>query len=281
MRPRRSLYFNRSVPIRKILGFDIETVPDLDAGRRLHQLDGVSDEDVLRAMRHLQYQKSGTEFLPLHLHRVVAISCVYEDDGSDNLPRTASLGEIDTSEHDLVAKFFDIIEQHKPRLVSWNGNGFDLPVLNYRALLYGIVAKTYWDTGEFSREARFMNYQNRFHPQQNLDLMAHLSRYQRGAGLDDLSRMLGFPGKSGMHGDEVAGAWMEGRLDEIRNYCDTDAANTYLLYLRYELIAGAINRSQYDARYARMAEALKASEQAHLVTFGEQMDADAAGNSVE
>ena len=54
--------------------FDIETIPDVEFGRRMWDLGDLSDEDVASAMFFKQQQKSGNEFLPLHQHRVVAIS---------------------------------------------------------------------------------------------------------------------------------------------------------------------------------------------------------------
>ena len=54
--------------------FDIETVPDVDFGRRYHDLDELSDEDVAQVMFNHQRQAKGSDFLPLHQHRVVAIS---------------------------------------------------------------------------------------------------------------------------------------------------------------------------------------------------------------
>jgi 3'-5' exonuclease len=107
--------------------FDIETVPDVEFGRRLLDLDGVSDEDVATAMTFRQLQKSGSDFLPLHQHRVVAISVALRS--GDGL-RVWSLGEEDSGEAELVRRFFDGIEKYTPDLVSWNGSGFDLPVLH-------------------------------------------------------------------------------------------------------------------------------------------------------
>ena len=54
--------------------FDIETVPDTELGRKLWDLDGLSDKDVGNAMMFRQQQRTGSDFLPLHQHRVVAIS---------------------------------------------------------------------------------------------------------------------------------------------------------------------------------------------------------------
>ena len=58
-----------------VLVFDIETVPDVEAGRVLNNLDGLSDDDVAKAMRTLRLQKTGTtDFLSHPQHRIVAIS---------------------------------------------------------------------------------------------------------------------------------------------------------------------------------------------------------------
>ena len=117
--------------------FDIETVPDLDAGRRLYGLDDMADDDVHAAMVALREQKAGTDFMPLHLHRIVAISVALRR-GSDF--KVWSLGEPDSDEAEIVGRFFDGIERFAPDLVTWNGSGFDLPVLHYRALLHGVEA---------------------------------------------------------------------------------------------------------------------------------------------
>lgn len=249
--------------------FDIETVPDIASGRRLHNLHDISDDDVVRAMRHLQYQKRGSEFMPLHLHRVVAISALVEQTTSDRSEvRVGSYGQPGTDdEAELVAGFFKTIESKEPRLVSWNGFGFDLPVLNYRALLHGIQAPAYWEQGNRKREYRYANYQNRYHPDKNLDLMDRLARSQYGAGLDDISKMLGLPGKSDMHGDDVYDAWRAGDIDAIRAYCESDVLNTYLIYLRYEHMCGNLNDDEHERRCERLKEVLENSDQPHLEEF--------------
>ena len=258
------------------LVFDIETAPDVEAGRLIHGLDGeVSDEDVVRAMRHLQHQKSGTEFLPLHLHRVVAIAAVYENNDEQTV-KVASYGTPESSESDLVSAFFKSIEIKEPRLVSWNGLGFDLPVLNYRALLHGVAAPKYWDSGEKNQRFRFANYQNRYHAHKNLDLMDKLARSQRGAGLNDICRMLRLPGKSGMSGDKVCDAWLAGKIDDIRAYCETDALNTYLVYLQFERISGNLDEYEHEEQCDKLRECLGESEMPHLQQFLQDWQAGAA-----
>ncbi len=245
--------------------FDIETIPDIEAGRRLWDLGDLSDEDVVTAMSFKRLQAAGTEFMPLHLHRVVAISVALRTgDGF----RVWSLGDREADEAELVARFFDGIEKFAPTLVSWNGSGFDLPVLHYRALLHGVAAPRYWEIGDNDRDYRYNSYLGRFH-WRHIDLMDVLSGYQpRGrAGLDDIAVMLGFPGKLGMSGDKVWDAWSAGDIDGIRNYCETDVLNTYLVFLRFELMRGRIGRDDLEREYERVRETLTESGEAHFREF--------------
>ena len=103
-----------------------------------------------------------------------------------------------------MQRFFDGIEKYTPQLVSWNGSGFDLPVLHYRALVHGIPGCCYWDTGENDREFKFNNYLARFHAR-HTDLMDVLAGYQNRAWapLDEIAQLCGLPGKLGMDGSQV------------------------------------------------------------------------------
>ncbi|MEE4378824.1 MAG: 3'-5' exonuclease, partial [Candidatus Competibacteraceae bacterium] len=195
--------------------FDIETIPDVDSGRRLYDFPDLSDEDAGKAMLHLRQQKTGSEFLPLHLHRICAISVVMRH--ADQV-RVWSLGEPDTPESELVQRFFYGIEKFSPTLVSWNGGGFDLPVLHYRALLHGIQAPRYWDNGSDDREFMWNNYLSRYH-ERHTDLMDVLAGYQMRANakLDEIATLLGFPGKMGMSGAKVWDAFQAGEIEGIRN----------------------------------------------------------------
>nr|MCU0936622.1 3'-5' exonuclease [Gammaproteobacteria bacterium] len=201
-----------------VLAFDIETVPDVDAGRRLYGLEGLADEQVARAMFHRRRQEAGTEFLRHHLHRVVAVSVALRSGDRFSL---WSLGELDSPERELIQRFFDGVERFSPTLVSWNGLGFDLPVLHYRSLVHGVSAPRYWETGEDDQAFRWNNYLNRFH-YRHTDLMDVLSAYQgrAAASLDDVATLLGLPGKMGMSGGQVWDRFLAGDLTGIRDYCE-------------------------------------------------------------
>lgn len=247
------------------LAFDIETVPDTDAGRRLYDLDGLDEGDVARAMRHRRAQQTGRDFLPLHQHRVVAISVALRREQDFRL---WTLGEPGDGEKELLTRFFEGIERYRPVLVSWNGSGFDLPVMHYRSLLHGLSAPTYWDTGQNDREARWNNYQNRFH-ERHTDLMDVIAGYQGRAvaPLDEIASMLGFPGKQGMHGSLVWDYFLEGRIGEIRDYCETDVANTYLVYLRFQRMRGLLDDTALAAEETLVREHLAERGDAHLQAF--------------
>ncbi len=246
--------------------FDIETVPDVDGGRRLYGLDGLSDKDVGQAMFNRRRQETGdSDFLRHHLHRVVAISVALR---SRDTFKVWSLGDLQSEESELIQRFFDGIDKFTPTLVSWNGGGFDLPVLNYRALLHGIAAPRYWETGSEDQTFRWNNYLSRYH-ERHTDLMDVLAAYQprANAPLDEIAVLLGLPGKLGMSGAKVWDEYLEGNLDGIRNYCETDVLNTYLVYLRFQLIRGRLQPEAYESERRLVRTTLGKEGKPHLNEF--------------
>ncbi len=226
------------------LVFDIETIPDIAGLRILHKLDAdVSDVEVAEMAFQQRRQITGSDFMPHHLQRVVAISCVLRE--GEHF-KVWSLGEIDEDEGSLIQRFFEGIDKYTPQLVSWNGGGFDLPVLHYRGLIQGVQCARYWDMGEDDRDFKWNNYINRYHLR-HLDLMDLLAMYtgRANAPLDDLSRLMGFPGKLGMDGALVWQAYQQGELAQIRHYCETDVVNTFLVYTRFQMMRGVLSKDAY------------------------------------
>ncbi|HZN23118.1 MAG TPA: 3'-5' exonuclease [Burkholderiales bacterium] len=249
-----------------ILVFDIETVPDVSGLRKLHAVDPVvPDSDVAAMAFQLRRQAVGHDFLPLHLHRVIAISCALSDRESF---RVWSIGAAGESEGDVIQRFFDGIEKYTPQLVSWNGAGFDLPVLHYRGLIHGVRAPRYWDTGEEDRDFRYNNYISRYH-MRHCDVMDLLSLYQSRAvaPLDEIAQLLGLPGKLGMDGSQVWSEYQAGNLAHIRNYCETDVVNTYLVFLRFQAMRGSLTAEQYDAQCELVRATLARSPEPHWQQF--------------
>ena len=252
-----------------VLAFDIETVPDVEGLRRLHGLDSrVADRDVAEMAFQLRRQATGNDFLPLHLHRVVVISCALRDRDAF---KVWSLGAGTEGEGELIQRFFDGVDRYTPQLVSWNGGGFDLPVLHYRGLVHGVNAARYWDMGDDNKDFKWNNYISRYHPR-HCDLMDLLALYQprANAPLSDLAQLVGLPGKLGMSGAEVWNAYQAGKLAEIRNYCETDVVNTYLLHLRFQLMRGSFDAARYRSESELVRATLAKSEGPHWREFLEK-----------
>src|SRR5688572_24114512 len=248
-----------------ILAFDIETIPDCAGIRRLHDLpEDLPDYDVAEVAAQKRPVQTGNDFLPPYLHRIVVISCVLRND--EGL-RIVSIGEPEAVEEAAIRRFFEGINKYVPQIVSWNGRGFDLPVLVARGLIHGVNAACFWDTGKDNQDFRYSNYLSRFH-ERHLDLMDVLAMYGfRGSPLDDLARLSGFPGKVGMGGAEVWPAFQRGELRELRDYCEADVANTYLLYLRFQMMRCVFTPQRYAEECALLRAMLEKRAEPHWQKF--------------
>lgn len=250
-----------------VLVFDIETIPDVDGLRALRGAPaGTSDADVLAAERAEREAAGRSEMLPLYLQRVLVISCVFRN--PKGLTVQSFVDRDGASEGSVIQTFFDKIGRHEPQLVSWNGGGFDLPVLHYRGLKHGVAADKYWDLGEDDREYKWNNYISRYHTR-HLDLMDLLALYQprANAPLDAMAKLCGLPGKLGMDGSQVHGAYLDGRLEEIRRYCETDVMNTWLMYCRFQKMRGGFSEAEHAREVALARESLARIDEPHWAEY--------------
>ena len=253
-----------------VLAFDIETIPDVAGLRLLRGADpALSDADVYAAEIADRAARNKGDFMPLHLHRVLVISCVFRAGKGLQVRSFVDLERDGRSEEaSVIQAFFDRVDERRPQLVSWNGGGFDLPVLQQRGLRHGVVAGRYWDMGDDDREHRYNNYISRYHLR-HIDLMDLLAMYQSRANapLDAMAKLCGFPGKLGMDGSQVYGAYLDGRRDEIRRYCETDAMNTYLLWCRFEKMRGRLDEAGYRREIAIARDTVAAIDEPHWAEY--------------
>ena len=256
----------QSTMIHNVLIFDIETVADVAAYRLLnHPPQDLDDATIYRMMCSERLGETGSTFMRHHLHKIVAISVAMKT--AQGL-KIWSLGDETSGEYEIVQRFFQGIDKYAPTLVSWNGSGFDLPVLHYRALFHGINAQRYFEIGDHDKDYKFNNYQNRYH-WRHIDLMDVLSGYQARtvASLDDVAKLCGFPGKLAMDGSAVQERYTSGDLKGIRDYCETDVLNTYLVYLRFELMRGNLNAVSYQECLEEAQSFLQDQESEHWQEF--------------
>lgn len=213
--------------------WDLETVPDTVAYARMQGVPDLAPYDAEEQM--------GDKFPKLPLHRIVCLGALIAE-RADGHWAARSLGAPhvgERTEREIIKGFVDRVGELRPQLVSFNGHGFDLPVLRYRAMLHSIRAPG------LARRPYFNRY-----TEDALDLCDVLSSYDARSkvSLDGLSRFLGLAGKpDDVDGSQVARLVKEGRISEVADYCETDVVNTYRAWLRYELFRGALTDADFAA----------------------------------
>lgn len=220
-----------------ILVFDIETVPDVTAAQRLYpDIADLSEADALTKLIELRQAEVGNPFLPLPLHKIVCLSVLWVANGKMTL-KTLSLNQ--HSEGEILQTFFNSIDKN-PQLVSWNGKGFDIPVMTYRALAHRLSApRLYNELGDM----KYNNYVNRYHDR-HIDLMIKLAMSSTLQKLDVVSSVCGFAGKQDIDGYDVVPMVTAGEWDKLTTYCESDVLNTWLIFLRYQVLTGKMSFEQ-------------------------------------
>ncbi len=259
-----------------LLVFDIETIPDVDAVSNLFGNVGKGIEARRQALSkyHLNVTHGKSDFLRLPFHRVVAISFLeaeldrHKSSECYTLRDIRSAGLIDSSERELLSEFFGHLELTKPRLVSYNGRSFDLPVLKYRAMVHGIAAFWLHQGGD-----KWNSYSSRYSQDWHCDLLDVMSDYGASGRvkLNEVCAAFGFPGKFGQDGSQVTEMFDAGQIKEIRDYCETDVMNTWLVYLRYMHHRGTLPTDDYNRAVEETIASLKADkeEKPHFWEFYE------------
>jgi predicted PolB exonuclease-like 3'-5' exonuclease len=208
------------------LVLDIETVPDRDLYAPPEAASG-----------------GDRPMPPLYACRPIVIGVLWlgEDLG---LKRLGTFGE-GKDEAGMMTDFADFMGKWRPTLVTWNGRGFDLPVLGLRALRHGLNFGWYYR----NKDARY-----RFSEEGHFDLCDALADHgaARMTSLDGAARLIGLPGKDGVDGSQVEGLYLAGQVEALRRYCLSDVAQTAFLFLRYRLLTGDITRDVYAFAATRL-----------------------------
>ncbi|MES1205155.1 MAG: 3'-5' exonuclease [Pseudomonadota bacterium] len=211
---------------------DIETVPDSDLYAPPDPAPGAE-----------------RPFPPLYACRPIVIGVIWLDEAL-GCKRIGIVGE-DKPEGEMIADFADFVGRYCPRIVTWNGRSFDLPVLALRALRHGV---------DFTWYYRGNGHRYRFSEEGHFDLGDVLADFgaARMTSLDGAARLCGLPGKVGVDGSQVEGLFRAGEIDALRRYCLSDVAQTAFVLLRYKLISGDIDRPTYRKAAADLLAALEA-----------------------
>lgn len=221
-----------------ILVFDIETIPDVETGRRLYPtLKDLDDADALSALTALRQAEAGTDFMRLPLHKVACLSFLWFDGASFRLK---SLSLETMSEDQILVTFLRAFDK-KPVLVSWNGASFDIPVIMYRAMHHKLSAPALFNP------AVKPDYLYRY-GEMHIDLMDKMSLYNgyQRQKLDTIASLCGFAGKGDIDGSQVVPMVQAGDWQKLTTYCESDVLNTWLIYLRWLILTGKMDTPAAD-----------------------------------
>lgn len=260
--------------------FDIETVPDEQVVCNLYDCakEGIDPQDIQALRRklieyHLEATDGKNDFVRQLFQRVVAVSFAevkisQHPNGGEayEIVDLRSGGKVESSEEEIVRGFFYFLTKRLPRIVSFNGRSFDLPVMRYRAMKYGIAVPWLYQSGD-----KWANYLYRYAENWHCDLLEVLSDFGASARvkMNEVCAILNLPGKIGVDGSMVASMYDEGKIQAIRDYCETDVINTYLIYLNYQFHRGEINEESFHSAVCNLAEYLAANqnERPHFKEF--------------
>lgn len=267
--------------VESIFVFDCETIPDCEALRRVYGYEG-SDYEVSKIALKNQLEKSGSEFLPVIFHKIVSISAVVADKKGGFLRVSTMQGN---DEKDKIERFLHFINTYNPKLISFNGRGFDLPMIMIRAMIYNLSAKAYFEIE--NRElgkSKWENYKSRYDGKFHLDLLDHISDFRAvsGFGLDALCSVLEIPGKFDVHGSDVMELYYNQDYAKINEYCESDVLNTYWLFLKYELLKGNLESKDYYENLIKMSGFLRdnKSEASYTKVFSQAVEMELEKNGI-
>jgi 3'-5' exonuclease len=219
------------------LVLDTESVPD---GRLLAKVkypgEQIDPEEAIRRAQDEAREKSrdGSDFLPATFQYPVAV-CVLRVAPDFTLQALACLDAPEFRPAEMVKRFWQGVNRYRAKLVTFNGRGFDLPLLEMAAFRYGCSAREH-----------FYNSRNRYNGN-HIDLFDWLSNYgacRLAGGLNLLSKLLGKPGKMEVSGDQVYSLWRDGRKQDINDYCLFDTLDTYFVFLRSRILSGELTLEQ-------------------------------------
>jgi predicted PolB exonuclease-like 3'-5' exonuclease len=122
--------------------------------------------------------------------------------------------------------------------VTFNGRGFDLPLLELAAFRWGCCAREHFQTSRNRYNGNHLDLQ---------DWMENFHAYRLAGGLNLLAKILGKPGKMDVDGDKVYEMHLAGQAREINDYCMFDTLDTYFVFLRSRVLTGDLTLEQERA----------------------------------
>ncbi len=228
---------------------DTESVPD---GRLLSAVkypgENLTPEAAIERARDEARERnwSGSDFIPVTFHIPVS-ACVLRVGPDFTLLNFKCLDEPQFRPREIVNQFWFGVTHYKAKLVTFNGRGFDLPLMELAAFRYGISARDHYLARDRYRG-----------PIDLMDWFTNFGACRLTGGLNLLAKLLGKPGKMDVSGEQVYQLYAEGKLQEINDYCLCDTLDTYFVFLRTRILTGDINSEQEAELIAKAKDLLRA-----------------------
>ena len=238
---------NTHKPNVSFLVFDVEAVADGELVSRVrYPRESLSAAEAIARYRAERLEQTGSDFLPptFMLPISVAIAKVAAD---FQLIDLTVLDAPRYRPHVITRLFWQgWTHYHSPTFVTFNGRGYDIPVLELAAYRYGLSLPDW-----FNIEARsFEQSRNRYRTESHLDLMDLFSNFgaaRMTGGLNLLANIIGKPGKTGIDGSQIQDMYDAGKAEEINDYCRCDVLDTYFVFLRSRVLLGKLTLEQEQA----------------------------------
>lgn len=193
-------------------------------------------------------------FPPIWCHKVACIGLLALDEDLKPIKGNCAAGGLTGGrpEKEMIEAWSKAVAgggSRANKMVDWNGRGFDVPVLQTRAFRYGIQLPWYFgklpdNKGLISSFSK--RYRDRY-AEAHLDLQDLWTGY-RAFGpphLANLAKLMGLPGKTGIDGSKVYGAYKEKRYEEIDVYCMQDVIQTAFIFQRFRYLEGKVAIEKY------------------------------------
>lgn len=188
-------------------------------------------------------------FAPLSFHGVSAIGGLFLEINSkfNRCIRIGTFGTTGDESHELsrIEGFLEYYRKTKPILVTFNGRGFDIPVLWMRAMHHGISIPEFFE----------YDFTYKFSQKKHYDFAEKM--FEHGAirreKLMYLCSIIGLPGKPEVDGSMVHKLFAAGEYEKIASYVQCDVIEEALVFIKYlhvrgELSTGLINNLIYSIR---------------------------------
>ena len=207
----------------------------------------------------LPHDELGEGLPPAPFHQVMVLGALWLD--ADHAVRRLGLISEDGTERERLLDFTRFVTEQRPTLVSYNGRGFDLPVIVSRCLHHGVPFPHYYA----GRDLRY-----RFSPEGHLDLMDFITDFgaTRASKLDIVAKSIGMPGKVGVAGKDVGPLIHAGKIAEVQAYCMSDVVQTAAVHMRLSFVRGLLDQERYIAAMTSLLDLIAEEERLAVLRDG-------------